>query len=125
MAFTQEMFVNPNIYSSAALETVALVTGGANLANGARLLGFVANNNSASAAYVQVFDKSSAPSGGAVPLLVVNIAATSQQSVDCNCLNCLPVVNGIVIALSSTLATYTQVATQLFVTAAWIQPGNN
>jgi len=108
-------FEVPSIYTSAALETVSLVTGSSPLLSGGKLLGFVATNASASTAYVQLFDGYAAPSGGSVPIVSILVQANSQVSFDASVFNCIPVKSGIVLALSSTLTTYTAVSSELFV----------
>src|ERR1017187_1107720 len=108
-------FEFPSIYTSAALETTALVTGSSPITNGVKLLGFLATNNSAALAYVQVFDGYAAPSAGAAPIICVQVPAGSQQSFDASVFNCVPMKVGIVIVLSSTLTTYTAVASQLYI----------
>ena len=115
MLTTQGIFYEPSIYTSAAAETVALVTGASAVLNGAKLLGFVAHNTSSSTAYVQVFDAYAAPPPSAVPIASIQVMASSMTSFDAGVFNYIPMKYGIVIALSSTLATYTAVTTHLFV----------
>ncbi len=122
MAFVAtNMFVTPSVYHSAALETAALVTGSVPLVapSGAKLLGFYATAGTG-ASFVQVFDGYAAPAGASVPLVSIAVPATSTAHFDATAFNCLPVTNGIVIVLSSTLATYTAISSQLFVTAFFI-----
>src|SRR5262249_31911670 len=45
-----------------------------------RLIGFSGDSNKASAQFIQVFDASSLPGDGAVPVLVIRVAATTTFS---------------------------------------------
>lgn len=108
-----------NVYTSSALETVSLVSGSTVLTRGGSLLGFLADNFSSSAGWVQVFDGHAAPSNAAVPIASFRVGATSQISVGLTAVVGISVNNGIVLALSSTGPTYTAVSTELFVTAFW------
>lgn len=113
-------FINPIIYTSAAVETVSLVTGASPVLYGAKLLGMVISNASVTSGWAQVFDGNAAPSAGAAPMLSVQVAAGAQNSLDCSVFNHLPVKKGIVVVLSSTLATYTAISSGLFITAAYV-----
>lgn len=121
---------SPTSYTSTALETFSLVTGPNNLnptgtgyqtnPGHCALLGFVVENASGAAGWVQVFDGYAQPTTGASPLMslvVSNLAGQNQVSFGGN-----PNVNirgktGIVVALSSTRATYTPVTNGQFITA--------
>lgn len=104
-------------YTSAALETVSLVTGSSQLSIPALLLGLVAENTDSQTNYVQVFDGYAAPTAGAVPLVSLKTAAGVQISLEGLSFYGLAVSKGIVLALSSTGPTYTAVANKMFVTA--------
>ena|SRR5579872_5093715 len=107
----------PNVYTSSALETTALVTGSSAVANPVRLLGMIYENTSNATGWVQVFDAFAQPSNGAKPLVSIKLSTVSQSSVDFPV--CLPCKNGITVVLSSTGPTYTAVNSALFVTAFW------
>lgn len=119
------MFTSPNylivpsVYTSAAPETAALVSGPA--PTSAKLLGLIATNDGyAQACWAQIFDGYGAPSTGAVPIVTLAVAVAGQASLDPGSFNCLPVANGIVVVLSSTAATYTPITNCLFATGFWI-----
>jgi hypothetical protein len=114
-----QIFGAPNVYSSAALEAVSLVSGSSAFAQGCTLIGFTVLNNNAATRYIQVFDGYATPSGGAVPLLVLAVPATTSSSFSYN----VPLVTtktGLVVATSTTAATYTAGSGDMFVTAFWL-----
>jgi hypothetical protein len=119
-------FILPRIYNGITLANVALVTGSAQLTpqvNGisARLLDFTAENTSGASAWVQVFDAFAAPAGGTVPILSLKLLTLTQTTYHATDYNGFPVVNGIVIALSSTGPTYTSIgAASMSLTAFYI-----
>lgn len=124
--FTQQFFVVPNVYhtdgyhgNTITYDSFALVTGSSALADGAKLLGFIALNAGADG-YVQVFDGYAQPSVDSVPLVSVKVSAGVQANLDCSAFNCVPVSKGIVIALSSTGTIYTDAGAHMFLTAFWI-----
>lgn len=65
----------------------------------------------AAAGWLQIHDKTSAPSAGAVPLKSVNVAAAGPLSSLLSGLGTIPLKLGLQIAMSSTETTYTAVAT--------------
>jgi hypothetical protein len=115
-----------NIYTSAALETVSQVTGAADLTGTttfkAYLLGMVFENTSAATGWIQVFDGYGTVTNGAVPIVSIKVAATTQSSFGSPVIFDIPVKKGIMVALSSTGPTYTAVTNSLFVTAWWTGP---
>jgi hypothetical protein len=120
MYVLNRMVEDSSIYSSSAAETVSLVSGSVQESVGAKLLGFIADNVTGSAGWVQVFDGYGSPTAGEVPICRVQVAANSECSFDPGVFNCLKVSKGIVIALSSTCATYTAISSGLVVSAWWI-----
>ncbi len=115
------MFVTARQYHTTSTgDGYSLVTGGAPLTYGAKLLGIIVSNVSGTAGWAQVFDGYAQPAGGAVPLLSIQVAAGSQNSLDCSVFNCVSVTKGIVITLSSTINTYTAINSGLVVFCAWI-----
>ena len=119
--FDNHFFVTPNVFhSGSSLDGYSLVTGSSQLANGAKLLGLIAENTSGSTAWIQVHDGYAQPSGSAVPLVSLKTTAGQQVSLDCQAFNCLPVTKGIVVALSSTGPTYTSVSAAMWISAFWI-----
>lgn len=119
VATINNTFRDPSVYTSAAAETASLITGSVALFTGAGLLQLHAYNSSSSAAFVQVFDGYAAPENASVPLLSVPVATITEAVLEFTTSNWLPVTKGIVIVLSSTQPTYTQVANKLFCTALW------
>lgn len=71
-----------------------------------RLLGFTVTNTKASAQFFQLFDAGALPADTAVPLLAVDIAASSAKGVDWGT-DGRWMSRGIVICNSSTIATKT------------------
>lgn len=118
--FNQSFFIVPQVYhTGASLDGYAFVTGTAPLVYGAKLLGAEIYNVGADA-FVQVHDGYAQPTNGSVPLMSFKVLSGTGKSLDCSPYNCLPVVNGIVIAISSTAATYTSTTANLFLTAFFI-----
>ena len=115
----QPIFNEANHYISTAPETTSLVTGSSPLSIGGHLVGLVCTNTSASSAFIQIFDGYAAPSSGASPLITLSVGAMSQQSLDSNCFHFQHCLQGIVVVLSSTLSTYTSIATSLHTQAWW------
>lgn len=115
-------FEVPNIYHTLTdrYDGYALVTGPTPLVFGAKLLGMIVENVTSSTLWAQVFDGYAAPSALAVPIAELQIAGTSQGSLDFGVFNCIPVKKGIVIAGSSTRGVYTAVAASMWLTAGWI-----
>jgi hypothetical protein len=120
MFVTKNFLIVPQVYSSAAAETVSLVSGSSPTLSGCKLIELFALNTNSSAEYLQLFDGYAAPSNGDVPLLVQSIGALGNEVLDFGSANCLPFQFGIVAALSSTAATYTAVSSHLFCTALFI-----
>ena len=118
---TPNMLINSNIYTSSAVETASLVTGSSPQQFGCKLLGFIGSNASTTNGWIQLFDGYAAPSSGSVPILSVQTGTGLQSSLDCSVFNCIDCKLGIVLVLSSTLATYTPISSGLFITAFWIQ----
>jgi hypothetical protein len=84
------------------------------------LIGFVAENTSASTRWIQVFDGYVQPSGGAVPLLSLKLAGLSQESFSDPADRGLRLSTGMVIATSTTGPTYTDPSeTKSFFTVRW------
>ena len=118
---TPNMLINSNVYTSSTVETASLVTGSSPQQFGCKLLGFISSNASGSSGWVQLFDGYAAPSSGSKPILSVQTGAGLQSSLDCSVFNCVDCKLGIVLVLSSTLATYTPISNGLFNTVFWIQ----
>jgi hypothetical protein len=126
MVFTEKTLISPNVYTSpSSFDSVALVSGSSPLLYAPKLLGFVAENTDSGTAWVQLFDGYAAPQAGAVPILSLRAATNVQVVFNPDAFNCIssPALNtGIVIALSSTVPTYTAISTHyLFLTAFWLQ----
>ncbi len=64
-------------------------------------------NGAATAYFVQVFDKATAPVNADVPIYSKRMAVSSECEIDLTNINGLPVVNGIGIAISTTAGVLT------------------
>jgi hypothetical protein len=83
------------------------------------LLGFTCYSSNASAQFIQVHDTQTLPASGAVPCLVVTVAATSNLAVYFNTPG-RSFLYGIAIVNSSTGPTYTAGAADTFIDAQFI-----
>lgn len=119
---TESTFLIPNVYHSAALEGVSLVTGSVDRDGygGVKLLSFIAENTGIGTCWFQVFNGHAAPSAGAVPMISIKALTSQQVSQDLSGVNCIFCKNGIVIAQSSTGPTYTSQTGSAFITAFYI-----
>lgn len=106
-------FVIPNQYHSPSTKDgYAVIWTGT-----CKLLGFVVENTSASTVYVQVHDGYVQPTAGTVPLLSIKALAGSQVCFDASAVECVELLTGCVVAVSSTGPTYTDTTTKdLFMT---------
>lgn len=120
-------FQRSNLYSTAASsgDGYSLVSGSTDL-NGIAtpvLLGFVAENTNTSTIYVQVFDgySSSALTVGQVPIAELQIAASSQGSLDFSQMGGISVKHGILLACSSSQWSFAYAGTKMLVSAFWLR----
>ena len=117
-------FIIPNVYTTpmtgSAYDGYVIVED-----NECKFLGFVAINASTSASiYVQLHDVAGALSNGAVPVLSVLISASAQGGFDVGPLKAIAVKNKLIMCVSSTGPTLTQVtgsaSAGAFLTVFWI-----
>jgi hypothetical protein len=108
--------VLPQIYHTGATpEGVSTVATAKSL-----LLGVMVENVTGSTIYVQVFDRTTAPTSLEVPICEVQVSATSQESLDFGSISAVPCTSGIVLAGSSTSGKYTAVASSMWLTAFYV-----
>lgn len=100
--------------SSLALEASRLVKSGPGT-----LFGFSGFSNKGAGQFVLVFDSRDLPAAGAVPVLVVNVAATSNFSYDAGQWG-RAFHQGIAIANSSTVATLTAGSADCWIDAQYV-----
>ena len=104
--------------SGTAAGTAGIVIGTAGKAG--RLYRLTVQNGSATAYYVQVFNKATAPVNTDVPIFVRRLAVSSELDVDLSAVGGLVCPLGIGIAISSTPGVLTlAVATDIAFRAAW------
>lgn len=84
------------------------------------LLGISVINSGASTRYFQIFDSTSVPADGAVPVLVLAVPSGEQRTLDLTAFNGKFCSTGISWASSSTLATKTIGAAELWVNIFYI-----
>lgn len=91
----------PRNSSSLALENVRPVKSGAGV-----LFGFSGYSNRGSAQYIHVYDRVTPPTSGAIPVMIINVAATTDFSADYGTWGRW-FTQGIWLANSSTAGSYT------------------
>lgn len=117
---TEKTLTIPNVFHTGAnLDGYELVTGSSPLQQGAKLLGLYVINAGADG-YVQVFDGYAQPANNTVPILSLLCKSNTQVVLDTSAYSCVPVIQGIVVAMSSTATKYTAGSAAMFVTAFWI-----
>src|ERR1039457_4587368 len=92
-----------NVYTSPSIgdNTYTIWVGRSNL------LGFIAENNSLSTRWIQVYDNTATPTAGDVPILEIKLLTGQQSSFDPTAFNYLPLQNGLTFANSTTSNKYT------------------
>ena len=110
------IFTDPSVYSTnSSGDGYAVISTGKTA-----LLQLFVTNTTSSIRFVQIFDSATGP--GTHPLLELQLAANTQGTLELLASHWLPLTNGLVVASSSTAATYTAGGgTDLYITAFFIQ----